>query len=133
MHYFHIAHMHRLQKLPTEPSPGARYNFLCISSCGTTGPQAPGQKANNSFYVHLPLVSRHMNIKKAIRLECKRARGKRTETNLQGTNKSVICVRRVQPLSHALGVLVFFSTFQVSPLLLLLSAGHLAPAASHQG
>lgn len=54
------------------------------------------------------LVSRHMNIKKAIRLECKRAKRKRTEANPESKNKRAICVRSLQPLSRALGALVSF-------------------------
>lgn len=54
------------------------------------------------------LVSRHMNIKKAITLECKRAKRKRTEANPESKNKSAICVRSLQPHSRALGLLVSF-------------------------
>lgn len=74
-----------------------------------------------------------MNTKKAIRLECKRARRKRKETNRESKNKSVICVRSLQPLNDALDVQVFFSKFQVSLLLLANSTSDLVPAGSHQG
>lgn len=126
--------MHWLQKWPTKHHLGTKNNFLFVCSFWITAPQAPGQKTNNSFCVHLPLVSRNMNIKKAIRLECKRVSWKRTETNSESKNKSVICVRSLQPLNHALGVLLFFSTFQVSAVLLLLatSASHLVLAGSHR-
>lgn len=56
---------------------------------------------------------------------------KRTETNPESKNKSVICVRSLQPLNHSLGIQVFFSNFQVL-LLLANTTSDVVTAGSHQ-